>query len=119
MRENSIVESRPVKKNFDFAVAGYFFLAAVIVPWLLWLICFMLNQSSDERVIMFYKIIPRTIFGIESDDLMVLCSSFALFFGIIEKLRSGKKWYKCEPYIRFLILFSGLLLFIDVLQILF
>jgi hypothetical protein len=119
MRENSIVGSRTVRKNFDFAVVGYFFLAAAIVPWLIWLGCFLLNQSSDERIIMFYQIIPRTLAGIGSDQLMVLSASLALLSGIIEKLQSGRKWYKTDCYVRCLILFSGLFLFMNVLQIIF
>ncbi len=119
MREHSVVESRAVRKFFDFAVVGYFFLATVLVSWLIWGVCFLLNQSSDERIIMFYKIIPRTIFGVGSDSLMVLFSSLALLSGIIEKLNTGRKWYKTECYVRCLILFSSILLFMNILQIIF
>jgi hypothetical protein len=114
-----IVESRVIRKFFDFAVLGYFFLAAVLVPWLIWSVCLLLNQASDERIIMFYKIIPRTIWGIGSDSLMVLFSSLALLAGIIEKLHSGRKWYKTECYVRCLILFSSILLFMNVFQMIF
>ena len=119
MRENSIVESRPVRKNFDLAIAGYIFLSAVIVSWMIWIICFLINQTSDERIMMFYRIIPRTILGIGSDSLMVLFSGLALFLGIIEKLKSGRKWYKTESHIRFLILLSSFLLFMNAFQIIF
>jgi hypothetical protein len=119
VHENSIAGHRAVRKNFDFAVVGYFFLAAVIVPWLIWFACFLLNQASDDRIIMFYKIIPRRIFGVGSDNLMILFASLALLAGIIEKLQTGRKWYKTECYVRCLILFSSMLLFLNILQIIF
>jgi hypothetical protein len=113
------METTQARKGFDFAMIGYLFLSGVIVSWLIWFICFALNQTSDERLIMFYKIIPRNILGMGSDSMMVLFSSFALFLGIIEKLRIGRKWYKTECYVRCLILFSSILLFLNVFQIIF
>jgi hypothetical protein len=113
------METTQVRRVMDFAIAGYLLLSAVLVAWIIWSICFLLNQTSDERVIMFYKIIPRTLLGIGSDNLMVILSAFALFLGIIEKLRIGRKWYKTESYIRVLILFSGFLLFMNIFQIIF
>ena len=91
-------------------------LLPVLLYWLFWLTSNLANDDSQERVVMFYSIIPRTILFIPVHLIVLLLTSAALSFAIKEKMVRRIRWYKTPKYLQFLILVSGVLLFTCVLQ---
>ncbi|MCX6291963.1 MAG: hypothetical protein NT126_09405 [Bacteroidetes bacterium] len=112
-------ENTPHRIRFNFAITGYVFLFPVILFWTYWFVCFVINPTSEERLIMFYQLIPQRLCGMQANGFMVLLCLTALSLGITEKMIFRKKWYKTEHYIQFLILLSGFMLFINVFQVIF
>ena len=107
------------KGRLDYAVVGYFFLSVVLLFWMIWLYCLATNPASDERMVLFHMIVPRTIAGIPVNVLMVVFSFTAAILGIMQKIKSGRKWYKTWRYVQALIILSATTLFLTALQILF
>jgi hypothetical protein len=118
MNETSTRSSSP-KDRFDYAKTGYFFLSVVLIFWMIWLYCLAINPSSDERMLLFNKIVPRSILGIPVNSLVAFFSFVAAILGIIQKVKSGRKWYKTRRSVQVLILLASATLFLTVLQIIF
>lgn len=92
-------------------------LLPVLIYWLVWLTSALANDDSQERVVMFYSIIPRHVYYVPVHLVVLLLTCAALYFAIKDKMNRRTRWYKTPKHLQFLILVSGVLLFTCVMQL--
>ena len=93
-----------MKRSFDFAYLGLIFQIPVLLYWFIWAVCYVANDSYPERIYMFYSWVPREMTGIASHWIVLLfCAT--------------TRWYKTVRHIRVAIMLGLLLIFVNVLEV--
>ncbi len=108
-----------LRRSFDFAYFGLIFQIPVLLYWFIWAVCYIANDSYPERIYMFYSWVPRTMTGIPTQWVVLIFSLTGLSFAVTEKMIRHTRWYKTVRHIRLGILVGLLLLFINVLEIMY
>ena len=104
-------------KPYRYLTAGYVLLIPVILIWLVWIVCLIGNPSSQERVEIFYQIIPHYILNLDLNILMLLFVASAFACGLLEKKRQRVGWDKTTKSIRSLTYLSAFFLLLNILQL--
>ncbi|MFN8143188.1 MAG: hypothetical protein U0073_02110 [Bacteroidia bacterium] len=107
------------KRSFDLAYLGIIFQLPVLVYWFIWFICYVANDSYPERLYMFYSWVPRDLGGMATHWMVLLFSAAGLSFAITEKMIRNTRWYKTVRHIRVAIAIGVLLIFINVLEVMY
>lgn len=100
------------RRSFDLAHAGLLLLLPVIFYWAVLLFVAVANENAMEQKLIFYSIVPRTIFGLHDLVFLFLLTSSSLFLSIMEKLKRHTRWYKTSRHIQLAILSGTLFMFL-------
>ncbi|HRH66961.1 MAG TPA: hypothetical protein PLU53_11730 [Bacteroidia bacterium] len=106
-----------LKRSFDLAYLGLIFQLPVILYWFIWGVCYLANDNNPERLYMFYTWVPREITGIGSQWIVLLFCTTGLSLGVTEKMIRRTRWYKTVRHVRLAIAIGVMLLFMNVLEI--
>ena len=106
-----------MKRSFDFAYLGLIFQIPVLLYWFIWAVCYVANDSYPERIYMFYSWVPREMAGIASHWVVLLFCATGLSFAVTEKMIRHTRWYKTVRHIQLAIMLGLLLIFVNVLEV--
>lgn len=101
----------------DKLVAGYILMVCLAVYWTLWFMTAIANSNEEERLIMFYNWIPRTLLGIPVEWITCLFSFLILLIGLWIKRERRIRWYRIPGSVLFMILVGLFMTFFELFKL--